>query len=461
MVRAQPDDADNNNNDNDNAADNDQFNDEPLDGDNGSGLFFNGTHYGYGDHFVYSTTEPISFALYVSLVLVVAIVAGSIWFYGCPEAMAAELLRQRRVRSLIEQDVMSKKENLLPPNPYAIVDELLERFHGEVKNSEVLDDYDEEEQNSYTRSVTYLGEDTDDEEDDTATNDDDDGDADDGELARQKKKKKKEKRRPPVVNGYYSTTPDDLILEYNEDMYLEFVPIRGHENFATIQGYGKYNTGNVRVEGLVASTGEAYWYEVPCDDNDKTGSGGPVAVARGTFALRHHFSADHHHHNNKNHHQDLYVDSGQKVGFNGYWYRPTGVRGGVYKLFSHKVVFPSSSKNDNAGVRSVAPSVAAEEFSTTGEDDLLYDMADDDQHDNDDVVIQLRGGNNDSGDDGSNSSTDRHRRRHAGVVVFGALDGPGVSNLSNDDEWSLDESKMYIETMGVERPPQRQPQHSV
>jgi hypothetical protein len=416
MVRAQPDE------DNNNAADNDPFDDESLDRDGDSGgLFFNGTHYGYGDHFVYSTTEPISYALYVSLVLVVTIVVGSIWFYGCPAAIAAELLRQRRVQSLIQQDVMSKKENLLPANPYAAVDELLERFHGEVKHSEVLDDYDEEEQNSYTRSVTYLGEDTDDEDDATNDNNDEEAAAD-GRISQSQKKK----RRPPVVNGYYSTTPDDLILEYNEDMYLEFVPIRGHENFCTIQGYGKYNTGNVRVEGLVASTGEAYWYEVPFDD--KTGknaatTAGPVAVARGTFALRRP-TVD-----NKKDNQDLYVDSGQKVGFVGHWYRPTGVRGGIYKLFSHKVVF-----KNNAGVRSVAPSVAAEEFSTTGEVDLQYDIADD----HDDEVIQLRG--NDSGDGSSTT-----RRRHAGVVVFGALDGPGVSNLSNE-EWSLAESDIYIET---------------
>jgi hypothetical protein len=391
------------------------------DGDGGGGLFVNRTHYGYGDYFVYSTTSPISYALYASLLLVVMIISCSIWIYGCP------VVRQQQKRG-DEHDLAnvhvagisssgSKKESLLHAhNPYAGVDELLERFHGEVKNSEVLN-YDDEEQNSYTRSLSYCGEGENDDDNDNDT-------AADGRAAAGPK-------RPPVVDGFYSTTHDDLILEYNEDMYLEFLPLRGHESFCTIQGYGKYSTGNVRVEGLVASTGEAYWYEVPYNRTGSTTAtrnqqqSGPVAIARGTFALR----------RRRQHDNDS--AGGGKVQFIGQWYRPTGDLGGHYQLFSHKDVFPSSHYT--------APSVAATEDlmdcnSSWGDgsvarmgDDNMEDGGDDDD-DHDDVVgrdeVLLKRGDSDN----DNSS-------HASVV-FGE-DGPRVSNLSNDD-WSIPEEDSEI-----------------
>lgn len=249
-------------------------------------LFVNGTHFGYGDDYVFSTTSSFAFALYASVVISILVIAWSFWIYCACGARD------------IQDD--TKKEVLLETNPYARIDELLEQFHREVQQSEVLV-YDEEEHGDRPNPF---------------------------DLQRQPD--------PPVVNGFYSLTQDDPSLEYNEDMYFEFIPTnRNDSNGCNIHGYGKYDTGNVRVEGFVASTGEAYWYEVPYEESNAP----PVVLARGTFA-RH--------------------ESSGGICFTGQWYHSNGEKGGTYSLFSHKVAFANST------CPSVAESMTVMECSFTG-----------------------------------------------------------------------------------------------
>lgn len=260
--------------------------------------FVNGTHFGYGDEYVYSTQSWWAFAVYGSIVLSVAVVAWSLWILctplprrGLSDSTKTEVLLEKRKKELEE-----KQEKL---NPYARIDALLDKFRREVQQSEVLV-YDEEA------------------------------------LLEEKKKPADDSQGPPVVDGFYSLTQDDPSLDYNEDMYLEFLePSSPLTTGCVIHGYGKYDTGNVRVEGLVASTGEAYWYEVPYDSSHP--SPPPVVLARGIFSRL----------------------EDNSICFKGKWYHANGEHGGEYCLFSHKVAFP-------ANCPSVAESMTVMECSFSG-----------------------------------------------------------------------------------------------
>ena len=288
-------------------------------------LVVNRTHYGVGDHFLYSTTDPLSYALYASIIFFVIVVCTTLVLCCRLQRQIKRYKRKYTIHNSISKDDDTRATALLSLDDPRM-GEMLGKFQWEVQASEVLTYED-----PYLRSLNTIT---------TAEGDDEQTDIEAAPEAADPS------TGPPVVDGFYSITATDNPVDdaYHEDMYLEFIP-RETGSGCIIQGFGKYDNGNFRVTGCVSSTGAAYWYE------ESYGTTGPpqMILARGTFERN--------------------VDTGI-VEFTGQWFSHGGRPMGVYKLFSHNVLYIMST---TATVHSVAESTSSLNNQSTDYDPSLAD----------------------------------------------------------------------------------------